>query len=249
MSILLQYKICKAQGQVKIMNKFLYNVDVVCPVCKKTFESTKVKLSTLRPEKTDSDFFVKYGEVNPVLYEINVCKHCGYAGFQDSFDKITNAEIVLVKKNISAKWVEQSYSDERDVDKAVNTYKMMLINLKVRSARASLVARTLIRIAWCYRLNNDAREDIYLEAAAKAYSDAYQEEEFPIGKLDEATCLFIIGECYKRAKLYEESLKWFGRNVSLPPDKKNPRISEMIRDQMDEVREAIRLAKAKASQV
>jgi uncharacterized protein (DUF2225 family) len=230
------------------MNNLLYNIVITCPICKSSFEVTKVKLSALRADKTDTDFFVRYKDLQPICYEVFICEKCGYAEFQNLFDKITNAEIALVKKEVCPKWFlqcnskeeYQSFAGERDIYKAIESYKHLLINQKARRTKASCQARATIRIAWLYRLINDSQEIIYLKESAKNYLETYQREDFPIGKFDESTCLFMIGECSRRASEYEQALKWYTQVIMLPPDRKNPRIVDMVRDQIDEVKSILK---------
>lgn len=222
------------------LHRLLYQSALNCPVCSQSFDAVKVKASALRKESIDTDFFTRYQEIHPIFYEIVVCPSCGYAEFQERLDKISNAEKELVKKGVSPNWVKKNLNIERDAATAIETYEIFLKNLKAKLAPNSVFARATLRIAWIYRILKDDREIETLAHAAKYYLDAYQEEDFPIGKLDEATCLYIIGELYRRAGHEENALKWLGQTLVLPPERKNSKISDMARDQIEEARQALK---------
>ena len=59
----------------------------------------------------------------------------------------------------------------------------------------------------------------------------YQKERFPLDKLDEMTCMYIIAELFRRVGKLDDSILWFSRIVSSAAARSNPKLIDMARDQ------------------
>jgi len=208
----------------------LYEKKVTCPVCKNEISVTKVKIKSIRIVSRDTDLCVNYEGVNPLLYEPIVCESCGYATLSDKFGEINAREIMNVRTQITSRWIKHSYAGERDIDKAIEAYKITLLNYQARDMNPSDIAKVCIRIAWLYRLKKDEKEKHFLQCALDAYNDTYYRETFSSGKLDEATCMYMIAELNRRLGNNSESIKWFSRLISSPEAKKNKALVEQARD-------------------
>ncbi len=214
------------------MNNLLYNKKVMCPVCNREIEVTKVKTKGCKVRSRDTDMCVHYEDLNVLFYDVWVCEHCGYAALQDKFEGLFTRDIAAIKSNISQNWVVRSFKGERDADKAIEAFKLALLTLKVRNAKASEVAKVCLRIAWLYRDKNDIkRETEFLNFALNSYNEAYLKERFPLDKLDEYTCMYIIAELFRRVGKLEDAIQWFSRIVSSAEARRNPKLIDMARDQ------------------
>ncbi|OPX43728.1 hypothetical protein CLHUN_24480 [Ruminiclostridium hungatei] len=214
------------------MNDLLYNKKVMCPVCNREIEVTKVKTKGCKVKSRDTDMCVHYEDLNVLFYDVWVCENCGYAALQDKFEGIFTRDIAAIKSNISQNWVVRSFKGEREVDKAIEAFKLALLTLKVRNAKASEVAKVCLRIAWLYRDKNDIkRETEFLNFALNSYNEAYLKERFPLDKLDEFTCMYIIAELFRRVGKLEDAIQWFSRIVSSAEARRNPKLIDMARDQ------------------
>jgi len=200
----------------------LYQSEIKCPVCEMDFPITKVKSRSVRLIKQDTDFCPHYEGVNPLYYEVVVCPDCGFASHISSVNNINRFEKQKVRDLISKKWVQRDFSGERTWEKALEAYKIALLNLNYREAYKSEIAKICIRIAWLYRYAGDKElEGRYLHHALNHYKDAYQGEDLSESKMDEFVSLFIIGELSKRVGLYEQSQQWFSRLITSYADPKN----------------------------
>lgn len=214
------------------MNNLLYNKKVMCPVCNREIEVTKVKTKGCKVRTRDTDMCVHYEDLNVLFYDVWVCEHCGYAALQDKFEGLFTRDISAIKSNISQNWVVRSFKGERDADKAIEAFKLALLTLKVRNAKSSEVAKVCLRIAWLYRDKNDIkRETEFLNFALNSYNEAYLKERFPLDKLDEYTCMYIIAELFRRVGKLEDAIQWFSRIVSSAEARRNPKLIDMARDQ------------------
>lgn len=213
------------------MDKRLYNKAVTCPVCSKEFEITKFRSNGIKVASRDTDFCVYYEDFNPLFYDIWVCEHCGYAAQSEKFDSILFKETKIILETIKPRWTSRSFAGERTVDSAIETFKLALYNLHVRKAKSSELAKICLRLAWLYRLKKDEREFEYLNYALKSYNEAFEKERFPIDKLDEFTCMYIIAELQRRLGNYGESVRWFSKLVGSPDARRNTKLIEAAREQ------------------
>lgn len=209
----------------------LYNKNTVCPVCTKEIVVTKVKVNATRVVSRDTDMCVTYEGINPLFYEPWVCDNCGYAALADKFENISAKDRKLVLENITPRWVKRSFAGERDLEASIEAFKLVLLNLQIRNAKSSEFAKIALRLAWLYRRAGDPREKEFLGFAAQYYAETYEKERFPVDKLDEFTCMYMIGELNRRIGNYEEAVRWFSRLVASPDARRNPRLMESAREQ------------------
>lgn len=223
------------------MDDSLYNKEIVCPVCSENFTVTKVKARACKVKNRDSDFCVHYETINPLLYDAWVCENCGYAAQSDKFLDIPPKEADILKEKLMPRWKKHSLGGERDIDTALEAFKLVLISHQLRNAKASEHAKICMRIAWLYRYKgNEEEEKKFITHALKYYTETYEKEIFPVDKLDEATCMYMIAELNFRAGNYEDSVKWFSRLISSEEARRKPTLIEAARDQFQLVKEKLK---------
>ncbi len=227
-----------------------YNTHIDCPVCNSDIEYTKVRSKTIKLLKQDSDFCPYYEGENPIYYEAVICPECGYGAHITNFKNINKYERARVQEKITKKWTKRSFTGQRNIDKALEAFKLVLLNLTDMEAPKSELAKICMRIAWLYRYDNDSKnEERFLEHALNNYIEAYGQEDLTSeGKLDQYTCLFIIGELCKRLDRYEDSVKWFSRLIMFNADPQHKgkipqRLIETARDLYQEVKDIMAAAK------
>lgn len=213
-----------------------------CPVCHEHLEITKIRSSAVRVEKQDEDFCPHYKEINPLFYGVLVCSNCGYSNFEDKFEEISNKDIKKVNECLRPKWQKQDFSGERDVNIALNAFKLLLLNAQVRGLKNSEIAKICIRIAWMYRYLGDPKETDFLRHALTAYSETFEKESLPHDNLDEITCMYMIGELNRRLGDRTEASKWFykiitAKNPNVIDKAKANLIINMSREQIQNLRE------------
>lgn len=214
------------------MDEALYNKQIICPVCNKAFNTTRTKMGKTKISDRDTDFCVYYENINPLFYDAIVCTNCGYSAISDKFDTITDKEKELIKENISKRWNNKDYSGERTVEEALECLKLVLINLKIRSAKSSEIARACLRIAWLYRMMNQPQKEIeFMTYAVEGYMEAFNKERFPLDKLDEPTTMYLIGELHRRTGNNKDAVQWFNKVVNSQAARANAKLIEMAREQ------------------
>lgn len=221
----------------------LYNSKFKCPVCESTVEYTKVKSKSIRLQKQDTDFCPWYEGENPVFYEAVICPECGYGSHVTTFEKANRYEKTKIKEMITPLWKKRAFTGSRTIEKSLEAFKIVLMNLVAREADKSEIAKICLRIAWLYRYNGEKeQENRFLEHALKNYKMAYHGEELSEGKFDEYVCMFMIGELSKRLGKLNESSQWLSRLVSCysDPNQKHRisnRLIETTRDLIQEIKD------------
>lgn len=221
----------------------IYNSTLTCPVCEKKIEVSKVRSRFVKLISQDEDFCPYYEMFNPLLYEAWVCKYCGYAAHSSVFTEVSFNDRKMVLDNIKPKWTSRDFTGERDINKALEAFKIVLYNLQVRGAQLSEFGKICLRIAWMYRYKGECVDEYkYLKYSYDYYKKSFSQEYLSKGKLDEYTLMYILGELARRLELYDEALQWFGKLVSASVNQKEkskiqPRLIEMIKDQIHITRE------------
>lgn len=221
------------------MDDNLFSKELICPVCSKKFNVTRVKMKACKVDRRDTDFCVYYEGINPLFYDAWVCGNCGYAAQADKFQDISGREADMLLKKLAPKWNKRSFEGERDVNGAIEAFKLVLLSHQLRGVKASEFARVCMRIAWLYRLKEDPKELDFIKFALEYYIETYEKERFPVDKLDEITCIYIIGELNRRAGNYEAAVKWLSKLMSSPEARKKPALIEAARDQYQLVKEKL----------
>lgn len=219
-------------NEEKKHQSLLYETNVECPVCSKSFKEKAVKKEGYRIQSKDSDFFIRFSLINPYFYDVWVCTNCGYASTKSDFFKIRHHEKILVLKNITTKWKSKPYPNTYDVDIAIERYKLALLNSVVIDARSSQKAYICLKTAWLYRLKGDSEhENIFLCKALEGFNEAYLNENFPIYQMNRFTVMYLIGELHRRVGNTQQALLWFSNLITTPGALE--KIKDKARDQRD----------------
>ncbi len=227
----------------------VYISKTICPVCQKNIEVSKVRSKFVRLLEQDEDFCPYYENVNPILYEAWICKYCGYAAHSSSFPDANQNDRRIVLEKIKGKWTSRDFTGERDVEKALEAFKIVLYNLQIRSAPPSEFGKICLRIAWMYRYKGEwVNEYKFLKYSFEYYKKAYTHEHLPRGKLDAYNCMYIIGELGRRLELYDEAMRWFGKLISAAANPKErskiqPVLIEHTQDQVYKLRQEMKKIK------
>lgn len=216
----------------------LYDKRLDCPVCNNEFSTKKVRASRLRLIKRDEDFLNHYNEENPIKYNVFVCPNCGYAAFENRFEEIKKDQIPIVLKNISSKWKKREFGGVRDVNEAIEAYKLVLINGTLLNSSKLEKGNTCLNLGWLYRLKDEKdEENRFLRLARDQFIEAYNTESLAGTNMDDSKLSYLIGELSRRIDDKEDALTWFNTCLGLPSTKMNPALDNMAREQWRLTRE------------
>lgn len=244
----------------ELLHNELYISQVVCPICEKTFSAIRIKTSGYKLDHTDEDFCMHYVDLNPLIYEVWICNHCGHADFGTIFDKITPLEKIRVQPFCLSKFIDVpgrnpfelkeyhkavynffdmlSSDGDREETAAIESYKILLLNLEARMAPDSLKAKAVMRIGWLYRMMKDPKELEYLKMAADYFASAFEKEAMESGKFDAATCAYMAGELYRRVDDITKAQDWFRKALTEAQKADNKAIADKARDQIQVTKDA-----------
>ncbi len=222
------------------MTDAFYTKKVKCPICNNHFTTIKVRINACIVTKKDEDFCIHYKDINPIFYEIFVCPTCAYAGSENSFQELGKNEVLKLKNAFSGRMVQRDFCKERNLNDALDSYKLALYTANIKDAKDSTIAGIALKIAWMYRYMNDKRELQFIQHALDHYLIAYEKEQLPIGNLSEIKLMYLIGELYRRVANYNEAIIWLNRVVSSPERHSSPIIERLARTQWMTLREDIK---------
>ncbi|WP_406241694.1 DUF2225 domain-containing protein [Tissierella carlieri] len=224
---------CKLTEQSELFDK-----KVECPICKKEFSTKKVKTSRLRLLKRDEDFLNHYSAENPIKYSIFVCPNCGYAASENKFNDIKKDQIGIIIDNISSRWNKRDFGGIRDLDEAIESYKLALLAGTLLKAKKLEQGNICLSLGWLYRLKEEKNEEVrFLKLARDQFIEAYNTESLSGTNMDDSKLSYLIGELSRRLSEKEEALSWFNTCLNLASTRMNPALNDMAREQWRLVKE------------
>ncbi|SDZ34891.1 hypothetical protein SAMN05660462_02799 [Proteiniborus ethanoligenes] len=209
----------------------LYDKKVKCPICSKEFITKKMRTSRIRIDRVDGDFMNYYKSENPTKYHVFVCPKCGYAAMESNFNNIRPFEKEIIKENVSSKWREREYSGVRTDEEAIQCYMLAFYCGQLLNLKKLDLGNIALKIAWLYRGKNEEEERRFIQNALELFEQAFYTENLSDTSMDEINIGYLIGELYRRLGNKKEAVLWFGKTVSNPLIKTNPRIEKMTREQ------------------
>lgn len=220
------------------MNKALYKIEKECPVCHKQFLITRVRTRIVML-KQDTDFCTYYQAINPYWYTVWVCEHCSYSAQDIYFEELTLPQAEKLRKVLTDNPIKLSVSGERTCVQAIATYRLALACAEAANLPASRLGGLYLRLGWVYRMTEMADEEKAAHVKAiQYYIEAYQREEFPIGKMSDITLAYLIGELLRRNGQYDQAILYLNEVIRNPRSKGEKRILPMARDAYQQCRAA-----------
>lgn len=218
-----------------------YQKDIECIHCKKKFKTTKVRTKFVKVDSHESDFQPVYQnkEVNPLLYNVFVCEHCGFS-FTEEFTKYFATGVKEdIQEKIANKWIPRSYGDERNIQDGLTAYKLGILCGTIKNEKFVNIAGLALRTAWLYRLQNKTEEEQrFLEIARNRYADSYSTDDYNGTQMSEIRMLYLIAELSRRIGDMENATRYFSKVIEKQNTSIEPKIIEMAKDRWHEMRES-----------
>lgn len=189
----------------------LYDKKVNCPNCKMDFTTKKPFSTRLKVDKIDSDNYKTYKNINPYLYEINVCPHCGLAFGEQANTKLNEEKIKRILDYFMNIKDFSHYTEERTVDDGIRIFKLALYIANLISEPKYVIAGLALKIAWLYRgLENIQMEKKFLEISYQNYKYTYSNEDFERVGYQKHFILYTLADLSRRLDYFEEARRWYG---------------------------------------
>ena len=222
-----------------------------CPVCGEELTSKAVRSNRAKLLGTDSDLRARYDIIDPGKYDVILCHRCGYAALSRFFDKITQPQAKLVQEKISASVKITEYNDPIYTYKeALERYQLALVNAVVKKSRASEKAYICLKSAWVIRGYKESlqesgsddsqligqlekQEEEFLQNAYKGFTEAIQNEEFPMCGMDEVTVDYLMAVLAARFQKYDVASRMVASVLTF--NVANPRVKDKARDLKEQI--------------
>lgn len=218
-----------------------YQKIIECLHCKKQFKTTKVRSKFVKVESYASDFQPIYQnkEVNPLLYNIFVCEHCGFS-FTEEFSKYFAPGIKdEIQEKIANKWIPRSYGQERSIEEGILAYKLSIFCGTIKKEKFINIAGLALRTAWLYRLQQKyAEEQRFMEIARDRYENSYINGDFSGTQMSETRVLYLIAELSRRIGDVDYATRYFSKVIEKQSTSFEPKIVEMAKERWQEIRES-----------
>lgn len=218
------------------MANVFYEQDKKCQVCDTKFKVTRVRSSACFVTERDSDFCIRYRDVNPVHYSIWVCPECNFATSEKNFSEpLRPDELARLKKGlVLLKQEEPDFYGDRTPKVALRAVELAIRTAQIRQAGFGFTGSLFLRAAWLSReMENAALELEYLHNARNLYMKSFEKEGFGPTRLSDVRLMYLIGELNRRLSCFEEAIQWFSRAVMHKDIHKEPEIQRMARMQWE----------------
>jgi len=190
----------------------LFQIEIECMCCGHVYRTSRVRPSFRKSMGTDTDFYMRYKQINPDYYVVRVCPSCGFAVTENFSPKLSPVQKQLFEEKVRANWKPKDYGGERTWSDALETYKLALLTAQIKEESDRIVASLLHHIAWLYREKGDwEQEKRFLAHALDEYIKVYELEGVDVNN---ARLMYLIGELHRRLGHYREAVKWFSRVVN-----------------------------------
>lgn len=221
---------------------FLYDKEVVCPLCQQKITVRVVKRSGLRLIRKDSDSLPYYKYINPLFYDVWLCNHCGYAALETNFlTELTSSEKELIYQRVSSYWQYRDYPPTMPLDMALDRYKIALYCAEMRHINETEMSMLLLKMGWLQRLKDNSEvEKRCLAKAVEGFKVLYEKGVFPVAGMNESALVYMMADLYYRIGDEKECLVWLG--ILLNDREAKPALKEKGRDLKYQISEERKMA-------
>lgn len=220
----------------------LYDKTCTCRHCQATFPTKRIRSGSLTMVQRDSDFYTIFKEqsLNPIIYTVSVCPHCGFAFTEQFRDKLAPWQKQIVDEHISAKWTPKDFGSIRQATEAIVSYKLAIYAAELTDQPHAVKAGLYLRLAWLYRSQENVAEELrFLDMAVEEYELSYIHTDYKLGdkEMSEVRLLYLIGELYRRLEKFDLAIKYFGKALAFRNHTIESGIIRMAQDQWQLARE------------
>ena len=223
---------------MQISEDMLYYSKMTCPNCRREFQHPEVKSKYISLEKQDSDFCGYYTGINPIFYDVFICKDCGYAFTRDSSTPLLDTERATIKTIMSSWRTEgHQYSGLRTLDQAIKIYNLAILCQELRNAKDSVKSSLYLRLAWLNRYQGNQENEIKALQRALEFSKRVFEREAFSELKKELRMMYLIGELSFRTGDFKDAVKWFQAVIHHPQADSYPIFTRMARSRWQDARQ------------
>jgi len=231
------------EGEVD--GKMFFVDTATCPVSGTRFQFLRVRTRAVRPRERESDFHVRYQDVNPTWYGVVVCPVCAYAAYQDDFanlDEAARARLWDDREPRSA-LAAHSLAGTRTLEDAVTALDLAIRCYEARGASDSRRAVLQHRRGWLEREGGNANaERPWIMRARESYERAFKDDK-RLSEEAAARIAYLVGDLSERLGDLQSAAQWLETATRVAP-KSSAGIARTARDRLQDVRELIKRERA-----
>lgn len=224
----------------------LFFVDTAtCPVSGTKFQFVRVRTRAVRPKERESDFHVRYEEVNPTWYGIVICPGCAYAAYQDDFAALEDGARARLWDGREERlaMLPRPLTGSRTLADAVTALDVAMRCYEDRGATDSRRAVLQHRRAWLERESGDAAaERMWLTRSRDSYIRAFEGDK-RLSEEAAARIAYLVGDLSERLGDLRVAAQWLETATRVAP-KSAAGIARTARDRLQDVREVIKRERA-----
>lgn len=216
-----------SEKKIPTEDEFLLEKTIRCKICDKQFKTKVIKSGRAKRLEPDTDLRPRFQYIDTIKYDVTSCPHCGYTAMNRYFDLIGSAQAKLVKEGISSKFTGSKEVEEAtySYDKAIERYKLSLVNTMVKRGKDSEKAYTCLKIAWLFRGKGEEiegkteeekkakaeckqQEEEFYKNAFEGFQKAISKETFPMCGMEETTMDYLLACMSYHYHKYELASKY-----------------------------------------
>lgn len=216
-----------------------YEKQVECIHCKRKFKTLKVRSTFVKVKETESDFHPIYeNDVNPLLYNVFVCEHCGFSFTEDFSKYFGPGQKEEIDEKISSHWKTHNFSGERTIADALQAYQLGLVCGNIKKEQPITLAGLALRTAWLYRsIGKEEQEKRFMEISRNQYIESYSTGDYVGTSMTEIRVLYMIAELSRRIGDREKAIRHFSKVIEMQRSSNDVKIIEMAKDQWQQMKE------------
>ncbi|MBP2240455.1 uncharacterized protein (DUF2225 family) [Cytobacillus eiseniae] len=217
----------------------IYDKQCTCKICNNAFTTKKLRSKFIKVKSYDTDFCPIYSseELNPILYNVNVCPHCGFSSTDDCAPYFPPGAIDEIQEKVCAQWALHDYGEKRTIQDAIKTYKLAVYCCLLKKEKHIIVAGFYVRLAWLYRiLENVEQEQRFMNLAMNDYLNSYMADDFKGTQMSEVKILYLIGELARRTHKRDQAVKYFSKVIEQQNRSVESGIIDMARERWHDIR-------------
>jgi uncharacterized protein len=218
-------------------NEYLFDKDVLCPVCGKNFSVKMQRLSKLKLNKVNYDFRKIYNDFEPLWYSLWICPNCYYTNSYNDFNAVPYKAIKQLKEKLPdlKELYSPQFKETRSIDQVFTEYYMAMYCAKQYNANSLKFAKIWLQLSWLYSDVKDA--DMHKEASGIALTNYYNsiyKDQINISQEQEQQLYLILGELFYIKGDNEEARKHFYAAIKRKGG--SPTLNQQAMDRIQEVK-------------
>ncbi len=218
----------------------LFDRKMECMLCKQSSTTKKIRSRFIKVQEYDTDFCPIYteGSVNALYYNIFVCPHCGFSYSKDFSKYFAPGTKEMIIEKICSNWVPHSFSEERTIEDAIQTYKLASYSASLKKEKHITIAGIYMRISWLYRFKQDKEQEIrFMKLARHEYEESYSIGDYSGTQVSDIRILYLVGELSRRIGDQQIAIKYFSSVLEKQKSAIETSIIQMARDRWAEIKE------------